>query len=135
MNFLFWERGSKKLEECTMMELGVDALSPFEYLNAWDYSLTPHMRYSPNLPYDWISKERVPWNAHIEPTSNFTRPWSFEHDRQVAFVNLKTFAQGKYVCANGGKCISPDVCACAKGWIGKISFYILLSLKCLVWGY
>ena len=26
--------------------------------------------------------------------------------------------QGRYKCANNGICIAPDVCACAKGWMG-----------------
>jgi hypothetical protein len=36
----------------------------------------------------------------------------------VALVELKEVSQGSYRCANGGKCIAPDKCACAKGWIG-----------------
>ena len=36
----------------------------------------------------------------------------------VALVELKEVSQGSYMCANGGNCIAPDKCACAKGWIG-----------------
>jgi hypothetical protein len=37
---------------------------------------------------------------------------------QVANVNWLNVTQGLYVCANGGQCVAPDVCACAEGWIG-----------------
>ena len=85
---------------------------------ASNHSLTSFHRYSPLSPYDWISDIRSPWNAFIKPTKNFTRPWTFQHDRQVALVELRNVTLGHYACANEGICIAPDTCACASGWIG-----------------
>lgn len=36
----------------------------------------------------------------------------------IAIAQLYNVSQGRYVCANGGKCVAPDTCSCAKGWIG-----------------
>jgi hypothetical protein len=39
-------------------------------------------------------------------------------DRQVVLVEYRNIVQGTYACANGGKCVAPDVCSCAHGFIG-----------------
>jgi hypothetical protein len=39
-------------------------------------------------------------------------------DRQVALVEMRNVLQGSYKCANNGKCVAPDTCACSKGWMG-----------------
>jgi len=103
---------------CVMIELGVDATSHYQYLSAWNYNRTSNYRYSPNAPFDWISQERKSWNAFTEPRDNFTQPWSYAIDRQVALASLRNVSLGEYVCANGGTCVAPDTCACTSGWIG-----------------
>ena len=101
-----------------MIELAVDAISPFQYLKSWDHSFTNHHRYSPQTPYEWNSQSRSPWNAYNEPEENVTQPWDFALDRQIALVEWRNISLGEYLCANGGACIAPDTCACDHGWIG-----------------
>lgn len=101
-----------------MIELRNDAITNFQYIRAFDNSTTSYHRYSPIEPYGWFSKQKLPWNALQKPTKGFTQPWRFQHDRQVAFVQLYNVTQGKYVCANKGKCVEPDTCICSDGWIG-----------------
>ena len=101
-----------------MLEIGKDIISNFQYLSASDNSTTPHFRYSPKLPYDWQSNIKLPWNAYDRPTKETTQPYVFEIDRQVAMASLFNVTQGKYMCANGGKCVGPDICSCSKGWMG-----------------
>jgi hypothetical protein len=36
----------------------------------------------------------------------------------TAFGGPASAGQGAYVCANGGNCTAPDLCACAPGWTG-----------------
>jgi len=103
---------------CIAIEIGEDVLSPFQYLIAWNGSLTAHHRYSPRTPFEWISESRLPWNAFIYPTDGRTQPWVNKVDRQVAYVALYNVSQGIYHCANGGICVAPDTCQCADGWIG-----------------
>ena len=105
-------------DTCLMIELHKDAVSHFQYLSSLDNSTTPNFRYSPNLPYDWISTKRLPWNAFESPEPHLTPPYKYRIDRQIALTTYINLTQGAFMCANGGKCISPDVCSCAKGWIG-----------------
>lgn len=105
-------------ETCMMLELHISALTHFQYLSAMDNSSTSHFRYSPNLPYNWYSKERLPWNAFDAPADGLTQPYKYQLDRQIALAEYVNVTQGAYMCANGGKCVSPDVCSCAEGWIG-----------------
>ena len=101
-----------------MIELRNDAITMFQYIRAFDNSTTSHHRYSPIEPYEWLSEKKLPWNALKKPKEGFTQPWNFQHDRQVALVQLYNVTQGKYVCANKGKCLEPDTCICSDGWIG-----------------
>lgn len=101
-----------------MFELDNDAVSSFQYLRSWDNVSTHFQRYSNKTPYDWISSEPQPWNPRRSSESGYTMPWDYHIDRQVALVELQNVTQGSYKCANGGKCIAPDTCACSKGWIG-----------------
>lgn len=103
---------------CMMLELRKDAVSHFQYMSSLDNTSTPHYRYSPNLPYDWHSNERLPWNAFDSPEPQLTQPYKYQLDRQIALASYKNVTQGAYMCGNGGRCVSPDVCSCAKGWIG-----------------
>ena len=96
-----------------MLELGKDLISHFQYLSALNNSTTSHHRYSPNLPYDWISNKRLPWNAFDSPEPELTQPYKFESDRQIALASFRTVNQGAYMCANGGSCVAPDVCSCS----------------------
>lgn len=105
-------------DDCAMIELGVNATSHYQYLSAWNHKKTTNHRYSPKAPYDWISQERKVWNGFIEPADNYTQPWSYTIDRQVALASLRNISLGKYICANGGSCVAPDTCSCAPGWIG-----------------
>lgn len=101
-----------------MIEIREDAITHFQYLSSIDNSSTPHYRYSPNVPYDWLSSIRSLWNAHDKPDAEITQPYSFEIDRQVALVSAFNVTQGRYMCANGGSCVSPNVCSCPVGWMG-----------------
>lgn len=101
-----------------MIEIRINAKTHFQYLSSLDSSTSPHYRYSPTLPYDWISEVRLPWNAHDTPTAEITQPYLFQIDRQVALVTSFNVTQGKYMCANGGTCVGPDVCSCPPGWMG-----------------
>lgn len=101
-----------------MIELQKDAISRFQYLSSSDNIATPHFRYSPNLPYDWLSTIRLPWNAFVSPEPHLTPPYQYLIDRQIALVTYINLTQGAFMCANGGICVSPDVCSCAEGWIG-----------------
>ena len=102
-----------------MLELENDAISHFQYISSLDNSSTPHHRYSPNLPYDWLSNNgRLPWNAYDGPEPHLTQPYKYKPDRQIALASYQNITLGAYMCANGGKCVSPDVCSCAKGWAG-----------------
>eukprot|EP00956_Cyclotella_meneghiniana_P018632 scaffold31170_cov69-Cyclotella_meneghiniana.AAC.4 len=104
--------------DCMMIELRGDAITHFQYLSAADNTSTPHYRYSPTLQYDWQSNVRLPWNAYSSPSANITQPYIFDTDRQVALVSAINVTQGRYMCANGGRCVNPDVCSCSKGWMG-----------------
>ena len=103
---------------CMLMEVRVDALTPFQYLKSLDNRTTEHYRYSPLTPHGPHSDPSLPWNAALEPQEGNTEPWNYGEDRQVALVELHNVTQGSYACANGGRCISPGVCACPHGWSG-----------------
>eukprot|EP00981_Chlorochromonas_danica_P005114 scaffold1035_cov192-Ochromonas_danica.AAC.9 len=74
-------------------------------------------RYSPFTPY--TSNSTNAWRGYFIPTNGHTGPWTYSPDRQVAYVNWLNQSQGRYVCANGGVCVSPEICACAPGWSGS----------------
>jgi len=105
-------------ETCMMLELRKDAVSHFQYLSSMDNTSTPHYRYSPLFPYDGYSSDRLPWNPFDSPEPWLTQPFAYELDRHIALATYQNVTQGAYMCANGGECISPDVCTCPKGWIG-----------------
>lgn len=104
--------------KCFMIELHKVAVSHFQYLSSMDNSTTPHFRYSPNSPYDWLSTIRLPWNAFDSPEPHLTPPYKHQIDRQIALATYVNLTQGAFMCANDGTCMAPDVCACAEGWIG-----------------
>lgn len=101
--------------QCMNIELPIYYKLPFQLVYS-DNTTTGDVRYSPLSPY--TSNENNPWRGYLEPTSGHTGPWTYTEDRQVANVNWLNVSQGLYVCANGGKCVAPDVCTCAPGWIG-----------------
>lgn len=103
---------------CSTMELGPHVISSFQYVKSSDNSTTAWRRYSPLTPYDYNSKDSLPWNAKVSPEDGFTGPWIYRPDRQIAMVGLYNVTQGAYLCANSGKCVGPDTCACAPGWMG-----------------
>ena len=106
-------------DECMMIELQKDAITHFQYISSKDNSSSPHYRYSRTQPYDWLSNVRLPWNAFDQPQAGITQPYTYEIDRQIALVAYAVnVAQGAYMCANGGACVSPEVCSCESGWIG-----------------
>ncbi len=104
-----------KPKMCTEIELPTTFKIPYELVNA-DNSTTGNLRYSPFSPYQ--SNDGNGWRGYLDPTDGHTGPWTYTADRQVARVNWFNFSQGRYVCANGGSCVAPDICACASGWIG-----------------
>ena len=102
--------------ECMNIELPTSFKVPFQLVYA-DGTTTGNLRYSPITPYESYYKNE--WRGYTyNRTDGHTGPWTYEADRQVANVNWFNMSQGTYVCANGGKCINPDICACAPGWIG-----------------
>lgn len=101
-----------------MIELMVDAKSPFQYIKSSNNEPTTHQRYTNITPNDWFSEIPQPWNARILPNRNYTKPWTYLRDRQVALVETRYVTQGSYKCANNGDCIAPDTCACSNGWMG-----------------
>jgi len=118
MNWRYKTGRMNKPESCMMLELRKDAVSHFQYVSSLDNTSTPYYRYTPSLPYDWLSNERLPWNAFDSPEPHITQPYKYQLDRQVALASYRNVTQGAYMCANGGSCVSPDVCSCAEGWIG-----------------
>ena len=103
---------------CHTIELGENVISPFPYIRSGDQSLTSYHRYTPKTPYGHTSNPPQPHNNYVSATDQFTQPWKFKKDRQVALVELMNVTQGVYVCANGGNCTAPDTCVCAPGWVG-----------------
>ena len=101
-----------------MIELRVDAKSPFQYIQSFNNEPSTYQRYTNITPNDWFSKSPKQWNAHIIPNENHTRPWTYAKDRQVALVEARYVTQGSYKCSNNGECVAPDTCACSDGWIG-----------------
>ena len=91
------------------MELDIAAFAnnvPFQFLNGAG-EVTPHWRFPPSTPYPWDGGNV--WSSPSTSTS----------DRLVALVELRSVVQGKFVCANGGACTSPDTCHCTENsWMG-----------------
>ena len=97
--FLFYRsRTGRKTRppSCMLMEVQVDALTPFQYLTAWDNTTTSHYRYSPQTPFGPKSEVPSPWNAILEPQEESTQPWTYQEDRQVALVELHNVTQGSF---------------------------------------
>eukprot|EP00986_Skeletonema_menzelii_P003076 scaffold902_cov146-Skeletonema_menzelii.AAC.1 len=103
---------------CMAIELAKDAVTHFQYLSSFDNTTSSYHRYTPSLPYGWNGNQRQPWDAFNEAEPGITQPYTFEEDRQVALAQFYNVTQGAYMCANGGACVAPDVCSCAKGWAG-----------------
>ncbi len=101
-----------------MLELRSDVVTWYQYLRSLDNSTTSYQRYSNITTFDWRSLPHQEWNAILQPEKGFTGPWSHSIDRQVALAELYNVTQGRYRCANGGHCVAPDTCACARGWMG-----------------
>ncbi len=95
---------------CMMIELSLDVITLFSYLiSVHNDSITSSARYSVSTPFPVES---------ASPGPGLTGPFNSSPDRQVAMVELLSAKAGHYVCANGGGCIEPGVCACATGWSG-----------------
>lgn len=94
---------------CLLIELGTNAITHFPYLTEQTDSLPTlsFYRFSPLAPFNSTT-----------PFRNNNRSISIHPDRQLAIVEARTLVPGRYACANGGTCIAPNVCQCAKGWIG-----------------
>jgi hypothetical protein len=101
--------------QCMNIELPVVFKVPYQLVNA-DKTNTGNVRYSPNSPYQ--SNDANEWRGFLNFTAGHTGPWTYEADRQVAYVNWLNVSQGIYVCANKGTCVTPNICKCAPGWIG-----------------
>jgi len=123
---------------CMTMELGEDVFTNFQYFRH-DDSTSAYARYSPKQPYEpWggyrsqqaraavnesytmnpFEEDRHAWSAFAGPTDGQTLPWYYAYDRHVAALEWHEVTQGYYVCANEGKCVAPDTCQCAPGWMG-----------------
>lgn len=101
--------------QCMNIELPLFYTIPYQLVLS-DHSNTGDVRYSPRTPY--TSNTTNAWRGYEEPTDGHTGPWTYSPDRQVAYVNWLNQSQGRYVCANEGVCVSPEICACASGWAG-----------------
>lgn len=101
--------------QCMNIELPLTFKVPFQLLYS-NGNNTGYPRYSPFTPY--TSNSTNPWRGYFAPTNGHTGPWTYSPDRQVAYVNWLNQSQGRYLCANGGVCVSPEICACAPGWSG-----------------
>eukprot|EP00598_Pedospumella_elongata_P012679 CAMPEP_0185006192 /NCGR_PEP_ID=MMETSP1098-20130426/83933_1 /TAXON_ID=89044 /ORGANISM="Spumella elongata, Strain CCAP 955/1" /LENGTH=2045 /DNA_ID=CAMNT_0027534327 /DNA_START=353 /DNA_END=6490 /DNA_ORIENTATION=+ len=101
--------------QCMYIELPINFKVPYQLLYS-NGENTGNVRYSPPTPY--TSYFENPWRGYLKPTEQHTGPWTYSADRQVANVQWLQVTQGLYVCANEGKCVAPDVCSCAPGWIG-----------------
>jgi hypothetical protein len=90
---------------CAVLEIVPSAVTSFSYENA-SGMVSRSARTSPVVPYGWEGSHV--WSASAAVPS----------DRQIALTERRKVTQGKYVCANSGHCIAPDVCNCAAGWVG-----------------
>ena len=102
-------------DQCMNIELPTFFKIPYQLIYA-NNDTTGNVRYSPFSPY--VSDDRNAWRGYLSPVDGHTGPWDYTPDRQVANVIWLNVSQGRYVCANGGTCVAPDICACAPGWIG-----------------
>jgi hypothetical protein len=103
------------LGACLLLELGEDALAPFQYLSERN-ATSAFYRFSPVKPYGWDTT--APWRGISKAEVGFSPPFPLASDRQVALVERRRVVQGVYACAHGGSCVAPDVCECAPGWAG-----------------
>lgn len=101
--------------QCMNIELPIYYKIPFQLVYS-DNTTTGNVRYSPFSPY--TSHPANPWKGYLSPVGGHTGPWVYDEDRQVANVVWLNVSQGRYVCANGGSCVAPEICACAPGWVG-----------------
>jgi hypothetical protein len=92
---------------CTEIELPITFKIPFQLVLS-DNSTTGDVRYSPFTPY--TSDVGNEWRAYLNFTDGKTGPWTYDLDRQIARVSWFNFSQGRYVCANEGLCVAPDIC-------------------------
>lgn len=107
-----------KTLNCLLLEVRPDALSMFSPIRSWDDAIAPPRRYSSPLPFGHLSRDHQEWNEIVSPLSKLTQSRSSTLDRQIIIVEYRNIVQGTYACANKGKCVSPDVCSCAQGFIG-----------------
>ena len=104
-------------QSCSLLEIRKDVITSFSYLFSINGSKSDYFRYSPITPYEAESLDDEDLNPFIWPKKEYTQPWKYSIDRQLALVELYNVSLGYYACANGGLCVSPDVCACEKGKI------------------
>jgi len=105
-------------KHCNFLELRPDALSMFSPIRSWDDTIEPPRRYSSPLPYGYPSNDHQDWREVQRSSYNLTQESYSSFDRQLVLVEYRSIVQGVYACANGGKCVAPDVCSCARGFIG-----------------
>ncbi|KAL7692793.1 putative EGF-like domain, LCCL domain, six-bladed beta-propeller, TolB, LCCL domain superfamily [Plasmopara halstedii] len=105
----------KRYKHCLLLELDVTALTHFQYLSELNETSSIY-RFAPIQPYGWNTN--ASWRGISEFDLGFLPPYRQLSDRQIALVERRQIAQGRYICAHNGSCISPDVCVCALGWAG-----------------
>ena len=93
------------LYACAVHEIVPNAATSYSYENS-SGGISRSARNSPLVPYEW------------EGANLWSTVSAVNSDRQVALTELQRVTQGKYVCANGGSCITPEVCNCSAGWVG-----------------
>lgn len=102
---------------CMFLEVGATALTNYQYLVSETNATSGFFRFSPLTPFGWNAGQ-ARWRGIAGAEVGYSPPFTLTSDRQVALVEKRSIVQGVYACANGGSCISPDVCECASGWIG-----------------
>lgn len=102
---------------CMFVEVGDNALTHYQYLVAETNATSGFFRFAPTVPFGW-NAGKAAWRSLAAFELNSSPPYTTSSDRQVALVEKRQMVQGVYACANGGSCVAPGVCECARGWIG-----------------
>ena len=94
------------VSKCLPMELAITTDASYQYLDHF-HRVTPHWRKPPRTSYQFMGDNE--WSS----------PLASDADRVVVFVELREIVQGVYGCSNGGSCVEPGKCSCAKDENGK----------------
>ena len=99
-------RLKQTVSKCFPMELNISTGAAFQYADEF-HRITPHWRIPPTVEYGHLGENE--WSS----------PFPSSPDRVVVYVELREIVQGVYGCSNGGSCVEPGKCSCAKDKNGK----------------